>query len=272
MKKSYKKALFKGSLPIFILAGVVLFVALILDLVRLAIFPETGTHVTRAKMIENRFLGKSENVFDNIHKQHPHYEEALTSLKQYNIQFKPHNYVQGNSKSNVKVFMFNDNDCMICRQEQSRIFRKLEPYMNDILLVVKHMPKDKNKESLSSTFGQVAIYKGVYDKFLKKLNERKRSLETPEDYFILLNDIGIDLEELRHIMKNSMTDILKEVQDDTDMAMNVGAYNAKNQPVLYINGYRLGSDFLPEHRLTLYLDRLLNGESIIPQEGFEDNE
>jgi hypothetical protein len=272
LKQVYKKTLFKGSLPIFILAGVVLFLALILELLSFALFPETGTHITKAKMEKSRTIRKSENIFENIHKQYPSYEEALVTLKKHDVQFEPHNYVQGNYKSKVKVFVFNDNDCVICRQEQTRVLRQLKPYMEDILLVFKHMPARKNEESLSSTFGQMAIHKGVYDKFLEKLNNRNKPLNSPEDYFILLNEIGVDLSEIRKIMKSSMTQILKEVQDDVDMAMRVSAYNAKNQPVLYVNGYRLGSDFLPEHRLTVYLDRLLKGGNIVPQEGFEEDE
>lgn len=272
MAKQFKKTLFKGSLPILILAGVVLFLALTLELVRLTVFSETGTHLIKAKMEENRTIPQSENIFANIHKQYPTYEEALKSLNKYNLRYVSHNYVKGNHKSNVKVFIFNDNDCGICRKEQARILRMLEPFLEDIVIVFKHMPTVRDQESLSAMFGQIAVREGLYEEFLQELLNSKKELESAEDYFELLNKIGISLDRLRSVMKTSMTDVLREVGEDIEMAVNAGAYNARNQPVIYINGYRIGADYLPQHRLTTYIERLINGEEIIPNDGFEDKE
>lgn len=261
---------FKGSLPIFILAGVVLFVALALEIVRLTVFAETGTHVTKAKMESQRVIPSSENVFENIHKQYPNYKEAIESLVKYDVKFRPHNYVQGNYKSKVQVVLFNDSSCGLCMQEQSRILRQLEPYKDQIVVIFKHMPAQKNEESLSAMFGQITVREGVYEKFLAEMERNKKPLETPEDYFELLNKIGIGLDELRQIMTNSMTAVITDVSDDVDMAFKAGAYSSKTQPVVYINGYKLGANYLPQYNLTTYIDRLLNGETIIPKEGFEE--
>lgn len=268
MKRIGNKLFFKGSLPIFILAGVVLFAALVLEIVRLTLFAETGTHITKEKIEQARAVPASENVFDNIHKSYPTYEEALESLKKYDVKFASHNYVKGNHRAKVKVVLFNDLDCQICRQEQARVLRKLEPYIADTLIIFKHMPEARDKESLSAMFGQIAVREGLYEKFLGEISQKRQKLEKPEDYFNVLNNIGMSLVDLRNIMKYSMTDVLKEVQDDLDMAIKAGAYNARTQPVIYINGYRLGANYLPEHRLTTYMERLIAGDAIIPNEGF----
>lgn len=261
---------FKGSLPIFILAGVVLFVALVLEVVRLTLFSETGTHVTKAKMESRRTIPQSENVFQNIHKQYPSYKDALESLVKYDVKFKPHNYNKGYYKSKVQVVIFNDISCQVCLQEQTRILRQLQPFKDQILIVFKHMPAQKNEESLSAMFSQIAVREGVYDKFLAAVAEDEYTLETVEDYFVLLNKIGISLDELRKIMKNSMTHILRDVSDDIEMAVNVGAYSSKTQPVVYVNGYKLGSNYLPQYNLEAYIERLLGGDTIIPTEGLSE--
>ena len=270
LNKSHNKLFFKGSLPIFILAGVVLFVALILEIVRLTVFAETGTHITKAKMESHRVIPSSENVFENIHKQYPNYKEAIESLVKYDVKFMPHNYVQGNYKSKVKVVLFNDNSCKVCMQEQARILRQLEPYKDQIVIIFKHMPSQKNEESLSAMFGQIAVREGVYEKFLTEMSQNEAPMESAEDYFELLNKVGIGLDELRAIMTHSMTSVLKDVGDDIDMAVKAGAYSSKAQPVVYVNGYKLGANYLPQYNLTMYIDRLLNGETIIPTEGFEE--
>ena len=40
-------------------------VALILEIVRLTVFAETGTHITKAKMESHRVIPSSENVFES---------------------------------------------------------------------------------------------------------------------------------------------------------------------------------------------------------------
>jgi len=270
LNKSYKKAFMKGSLPIFILAGVVLFLALALELLRLTMYADSGTHIVKAQMEKKRNIDDGESVFAQIHKQYPTYKEALESLVQYDVKFQKHNYVLGDYKSKVQVVLFNDNDCAVCRQEQERLLRILTPYQDRVVIVFKHMPSVRGEESLSSMFGQIAVREGVYEPFIQGLSEADKTFETPEDYFNLLNNLGVSLSKLRGIMTHDMTNILTEIQSDVDMAVDAGAYNAKSLPVVYINGYRLGSDYLPQHKMEVYLDRLIDGKTIIPKEGFEE--
>ncbi|MFT7145037.1 MAG: hypothetical protein ACI9TY_000498 [Alphaproteobacteria bacterium] len=266
MKQSNKAVFTKGSLPILILAGVVLFVALIIEIVRLTAYGETDTSGTR-RAYKEQTVKTSENLFDNIHKKYPSYRDLASQLIQREILFEAHNYVLGNPKSKVKVVIFNDNECSLCRKEYARVSRELKPLLKDILVIYKHMPADKNKESMAAIFGQIAIGRGIYDDFLKEITSAKKAdLATTEDYLVLLEKIGISLSEQRQIMINGMTETLEAVQKDIVQAVDAGAYLSKHQPVIYLNGYQLGDKYLPQHKMMFYIERLLKGEFIVPQE------
>ena len=253
-------------MPILILAGAVLFVALILELIRLAAYSEVEFDTEDKTVNQPVNVQTSGNVFDNIHKQYPTYKDVASQLVQRKITFEPHNYVLGNASSKVKVVIFNDNDCEICRAESQRLTRVFKPLLKDILVIYKHMPADKNKDSMPAIFGQIAIRKGVYDKFLNEVSAYKSDLKTTEDYLVLLEKIGVSLQDQRQIMINDMANILKSIQNDVDQATAAGAYESKHQPVIYLNGYQLGQRYLPEHKMIHYIERLLKGEDIVPKD------
>lgn len=255
-----------------ILAGVVLFVALILEIIRMA----TRMDEPVVQTLSERAIGKSleiktsGNVFDNIHKQYSSPKDVTSSLVQRNIPFSSHNYVIGNPKAKVKIVIFNDNDCNVCRHELTRVTENLKPLLQDVLVIYKHMPANQKKDSLTAIFGQMAIRKGVYENFLETLTRSNFNKPAQaEDYLVILESIGVSLKDQRAIMIDGMADIMRGVQDDIIQAKKAGAYSSKGQPVIYLNGYQLGDKFLPERKMMVYISRLLKGEFIIPKSDSE---
>lgn len=262
MSQPQPKVFKKSSLPVFVLAGAFLFFALVLELFKAFVYeqpaPKPATQTAKTTS------GFSENVFDGIPSKFPNYKNEHSDLELKNVGFSAHNFSKGNARSKVVVTVFNDLDCALCLSNMDKVMKDVTPYLDKILFVYKHLPKNEQADALTPMFAQIAISEGVFEKFLEVFSQSVEAPNEVEDYLVLLEKSGVSLQKQRQIMTYEMARILKNVDDDMEKAKSVGAYDAKTKPVVFVGGYQLGKSGLFEYKMKEYIERLIDGDSIVP--------
>lgn len=201
------------------------------------------------------------NVFDNLEKNYAKRGPKAEPLKLDKVPYHSYNPIQGDDASKVKVTLFLDTSCATCRIEAKRFISSLGALKQKVMLVYKFMPMDK-KESSGGIFDQIAWRSDKFDAYIDTLLTSTQPMETDE-YMALLERVGVPLSKQQSVMKYSMQDIVSLNQQDIVLAQDLGLYKLKQNPVVYLNGYRLGQMMLPKSDVQKYIQRLLNGDPIL---------
>jgi protein-disulfide isomerase len=159
--------------------------------------------------------------------------------------------------------VFNDPGCPACLSVSRQVLELRRLHGDKVRIVYKFFPTGKGSGSMDAAlFGQMAHKKGLFWVFHDRLVEAGKA--DTDMYSSLLEKIGIPLAEQREMLKAESEFLVRRVDAHVADARALGLDTA---PVVYVNAYRLGQERLPLDGLSGYVQRLLDGKSILQPSG-----
>lgn len=275
------------SRSIFLVVGILLVLACVLEVFRILYFsplPEMtveeevvrpskslevpGMESPRSAKPEKRII--EGNVFEEMYKRYPGYQPPPMELEHQNVPKFLHNPVLGTKGAPIRLVIFTDSSCTPCRQEVAYTLEKIRGYLNRVEVVMKYYPRfEKNLEG--GIFDQIARRTGVYQPYFWKLLKNRKTL-VADDFLFTLEKVGVSLTRLRLIMADEMSRIVTQLEKDIDQGERLKVDQRRNLPVMYLNGYRLGQNYLPSHRITSYIDEIIETGRLDLQTDVDEDE
>lgn len=242
--------------PVILLAGVLICVAIGVEIARISLFDEGEYTVTQSAKIEEL---SDKGTFKNIHTKFPKWKSKRQEqhVSVY-IPFLPHNIVENKHDGAVVLTIFTDHASQSAREQEAYV-KGLIAGTNryNIQTEYKFMPAD-HEITDGGLFEQIAYRGGVYSKYKKLLNERSGNL-VGDDFIDILEKSGLPLIELRAMMRRDMAVMLKWLEADIQQAQY---FEATEVPVFFLNGHRLGTPELPLHKINTYISQIVDGDEV----------
>ena len=248
----------KESGSVFLLAGLLLVLALVLEIFRIFYFsprPQIEKKVEEP-VVEKTIPKKpsSGNVFNDLHMKYPGYAPPPYELRHDSVPKFLHNPILGVKDAPIRLTIFTDMACITCRQEVSHMLDSVRGYLGEIEVVFKYFPRNESQVE-GGIFDQVARRAGVYPQYVWRILKSTKNLQT-EDYLFMLEKTGVSLARLRVLMSDEMSRIMVQLEKDIQQGKDLNVQKRRSLPVAYINGYRLGQNYLPSHRLPEYIQEI----------------
>ena len=256
----------KSTSPVslFLLAGVLLFLAFFGRLLILGFSGGDTINLTAQQpstQEETPAIALNDNVFKEIHTHYPGYKTPLERLVRTDIPFENHNPVIGPHNAPINIVIFHDMHCTECRIKVAKWHTEMAPFKTHIRTIYKFMPQQP-KETTGGVFEQIAWRNNVFKAYLPHMLAQKSDLAT-RDYLTTLERVGISLQEQQRVMQDDMPAVIDANAKDSALIAQKGLRDF-GTPLMFINGYQLNQEGLPETYLPTYIERLKQGLTIIP--------
>ena len=199
-------------------------------------------------------------VFRTLHEKFPAFvPKQEPALLKSDIVLHPHDPAIGDVDADVQVVVFNDPGCPSCMAVGRKILELRRIHGDDVRVVYKFLPAGTGKGSMDAAlFSQMAHSKGLFWVFHDRLMEAGHG--DTETYAVLLEKLGISLEDQRNMLKTESEFLVRNVDAHIADAKKLGL---ERPPVIYVNTYQLGQPKLPADDFLAYVDRLLKGQPIL---------
>lgn len=245
------------SLPLLLLAGFFILAAVVLKFSQ--IWLQSGTSAQEKPSAAVRALAEVESKKVVEEEPQQHRISRLRRLEKGDVSQFPHNITEGDPGAPVRLVVFTDPACAVCRREVKSLLNRLEEQQRYLYVVYKYVPF-REGEMNGGIFTQMARRFGDFDQFSSQLRRRDDNIQLSE-FVSFLEDAGVPLTRQRRLMNSHTDSILRDLQQDITQAESLGV---DELPTFFLNGYRLGQLFLPKEDVAEYVGRLRRGQLIIP--------
>jgi hypothetical protein len=242
--------------PVLILAGVLVCVAIGVEIARISLFNEGEFSPNKMKRVSPL---SEKTTFKTLHTKFPKWNATQKAKHQaVHIPLLTHNIVENKHDGAVVITIFTDHASQSAREQEAYV-KGLITGTNkyNIQINYKFMPKDKDITD-GGLFEQIAYRNGIYNKYKILLNAETGNL-TGDDFISILEKSGFPLMELRSAMRRDMGVMLKWLEADIKQAQY---FEVNDVPVFFVNGHRLGTPDLPYHKINTFISRIVAGNEI----------
>jgi len=260
----------KKTLPVFLLAGTMFLLAVVLEVVYIVTENFPSEEEINKSLIPKKPKPPSKNVFDNLYKKYPSYKTDKKETKEFKLPEKDlktenvaafeHNNTIGPKDAMITLTAFTDSNCLSCRSEVKRLLGIVKSNPGRVRLVLKFVPAVVG-ETNGGIFDQIARREGVFPAYFKALMAKNKELGVDE-LLELLDRLDVPLADLRRVMQEDMNGILRDMQRDINQADRLGIRDGK-LPVVYLNEYRVGQNYLPQENLDEIVRMMIKGDYLL---------
>jgi protein-disulfide isomerase len=131
----------------------------------------------------------------------------------------------------VKVFVFSDFQCPVCRRVVEPLKRIARTRPDEVQIVFKHHALETHRHARGAAAAAIAAYRqGKFWEYHDKLFQNQRFLETP-DLIRYAEELGLDVLRFQKDMNDPA--VAAQVEYEGEMAKQLGA---RGTPGFFVNG------------------------------------
>lgn len=174
-------------------------------------------------------------------------DEGSKRLLQNRIRFTPFSHAPstGAAEPMVTLIEMTDLSCLQCMDTLKAIDALMARYPDKLRLTHLYTPVTKfNDVNMAAFYGKVAARGGLFWEYRKALENIANP--TPEAYFDVLIQIGMDRDETRRLMQTEARRFYRELDADARLSQQL---NLGNPPHVMVNGIHVGMNGIPLDQL-----------------------
>jgi protein-disulfide isomerase len=131
----------------------------------------------------------------------------------------------------VKIFVFSDFQCPVCRRIVEPLKQIVREYPNDVQVIFKHHALGTHSRARDAAAASLAAYRqGKFWEYHDEVFEHQGALE-PADLVAYAEAVGLDTSKFKEDMAAS--DIAAQIDYESEMSQKLGA---EGTPGIFING------------------------------------